>query len=172
MSGAAARVAVRRRVVRLRVAHGMALAACVLGTMLVVPLRAHAGVIRDPVQFRLEGYIDATEQQVNPWLMLDIWLQRAPGRKFAMTNIIVLSAGPVSGPDIMAAIQPLHPNMILDGDASLLDRISTAQPNQYLQITGYTAFGPQRMLVTSVERGEPIVGPTPTKSMGQKVFGY
>ena len=164
--------ATRTRVARLRVGRVAALAACVLGALLAVPLRAQAGVIRDPVQFRLEGYIDATEQQVNPWLMLDIWLQRAPGRKFAMTNIIVLSAGPVSGPDIMAAIQPLHPNMILDGDASLLDKISTAQPNQYLQITGYTAFGPQRMLVTSDERGEPIVGPTPTKSMGQKVFGY
>lgn len=150
-----------------------ALAACALAVaVLVVPAAARCGVIRDPVQFRLEGYIDATEQQVNPWLMLDIWLQRAPGRKFAMTNIIVLSAGPVSGPDIMAAIQPLHPNMILDGDASLLEKISTAQPNQYLQITGYTAFGPQRMLVTSVDRSEPIVGPTPTKSMGQKVFGY
>ena len=149
-----------------------ALGTLALGALLVLPALARAGLIRDPVQFRLEGYIDATEQQVNPWMMLDVWLERAPGRRFAMTNIIVLSAGPVTGPDIMAAIQPLHPNMILDGDASLLEKISTAQPNQYLQITGYTSFGPQRMLVTTVERGEPIVGPTPTKSMAEKVFGY
>ena len=137
-----------------------------------LPQRAFGGVIRDPVQLRIEGYIDATEQQTNAWMMLDVWLERAPGRRFAMTNIIVLSAGPVSGPDIMAAIQPLHPNLILNGDPSLLEKISTSLPNQYLQITGYTAFGPQRVLVTNVERSEPIVGPTPTKSMAEKVFGY
>jgi hypothetical protein len=148
------------------------LAVCAVGALLLSPAHADAGLFREPVQFRLEGYIDATEQQVNPWMMLDIWLERAPGRRFAMTNIIALSAGPVSGPDIMAAIQPLHPNMILNGDAALLDKISTAQPNQYLRITGYTAFGPQRMLVTNVERSEPIVGPTPTRSMAEKVFGY
>lgn len=148
----------------------LALGALALG-LLVLPDLSGAGLIRDPVQFRLEGYIDATEQQVKPWMMLDVWLERAPGRRFAMTNIIVLSAGAVTGPDIMAAIQPLHPNMILNGDASLLEKISTAQPNQYLQITGYTAFGPQRMLVSNVERSEPIVGPTPTKSMAEKVFG-
>lgn len=148
------------------------LAVCAVGALLLSSAHADAGLFREPVQFRLEGYIDATEQQVNPWMMLDIWLERAPGRRFAMTNIIALSAGPVSGPDIMAAIQPLHPNMILNGDAALLDRISTAQPNQYLRITGYTSFGPQRMLVTNVERSEPIVGPTPTRSMAEKVFGY
>lgn len=148
------------------------LAVVALCLVVATPVLAIGGVIRDPVQLRLEGYIDATEQQVNPWMMLDIWLERAPGRRFAMTNIIVLSAGNVSGPDIMAAIQPLHPNMILNGDAPLLEKISSALPNQYLQITGYTAFGPQRLLVTNVERSEPIVGPTPTKSMAEKVFGY
>ena len=149
-------------------------AACATAALclaLVAPALASAGVIREPVQLRIEGYIDATEAQVNPWMMLDVWLERAPDRRFALTNIIVLNAGPVSGPDIMAAIQPLHPNMILNGDASLLEKISTAQPNQYLKITGYTAFGPQRILVTNVERSEPIVGPTPTKSMAEKIFG-
>lgn len=142
------------------------------GLVAVVPALLGGGVLRDPVQVRLEGYIDASEQQVNPWMMLDVWLTEAPDRRFAMTNLIVLSAGPVSGPDIVAAIQPLHPNVILNGDKALLDEISTAQPNQYLKITGYTAFGPQRILVTNVERSAPIVGPTPTKSMAQKVFGY
>jgi hypothetical protein len=140
--------------------------------LLATTVPAHAGLIRNPVQVRIEGYIDATEQQTNAWMMLDVWLERAPGRRFALMNIIVLSAGDVSGPDIMAAIQPLHPNLILNGDAPLLEQISTAQPNQYLKITGYTAFGPQRILVTNVERSAPIVGPTPTKSMAEKVFGY
>lgn len=152
---------------------GASVLAIALALLLVArPRPAHGGLIRNPVEVRIEGYIDATEQQTNAWLMLDVWLERAPGRRFALMNIIVLSAGEVSGPDIMAAIQPLHPNLILNGDAPLLEKISTAQPNQYLKITGYTAFGPQRILVTNVERGEPIVGPTPTKSMAEKVFGY
>lgn len=152
-------------------ARAIALAAAV-ALAVALPGGAHGGLIRNPVQLRIEGYIDATEQQTNAWMMLDVWLERAPGRRFALMNIIVLSAGEVSGPDIMAAIQPLHPNIILNGDPPLLETISTAQPNQYLKITGYTAFGPQRILVTNVERGEPIVGPTPTKSMAEKVFGY
>ena len=82
--------------------------------------------MRNPVQVRIEGYLDASEQQVNPWAMLDVWLVRAPGRRFALTNLIVLSAGPVSGPDILAAVQPLHPNFIFNGDQELLDRIGAA----------------------------------------------
>ena len=157
------RAAARRRAARV---------AAVLGLLLLaLPAVATGGVIREPVQLRIEGYIDATAEQVNPWMMIDVWLERAPNRRFALTNIIVLNAGPVSGPDVMAAIQPLHPNMIWNGDASLLEQISTALPNQYLKITGYTAFGPQRILVTNVERSEPIVGPTPTKSMAEKIFG-
>lgn len=136
------------------------------------PVPVGALPLREPVQVRIEGYIDATEQQVNPWAMFDIWLERAPGRRFALTNLIVLSSSNVSGPDIFAAVQPLHPNFILNGDPDLLQKISSAQPNQYLQITGYTAFGPQRILVTRVERSEPITGPTPTPSWSQKLFGF
>jgi hypothetical protein len=128
--------------------------------------------LRDPVQVRVEGYIDATEEQVNPWAMLDVWLERAPDRRFALTNVIVLSPGPISGPDVLAAVQPLHPNIIFNGDRSLLDEIGSAQPNQYLRITGYTAFGPQRILVTNVERSAPITGPTPTPSLREKIFGF
>jgi hypothetical protein len=124
------------------------------------------------VEVRIEGYVDASEQQVNPWVMLDIWLTRAPGRKFALTNLIVLTPSDVSSSDIVAAVQPLHPNMILNGDPGLLDTIATALPNQYLKITGYTAFGPQRILVTHVERSAPITGPTPTTSLKQKLFGF
>ncbi len=141
--------------------------------LLVVPAPADAqNPLRDPVQVRVEGYIDATEEQVNPWAMLDVWLERAPNRRFALTNLIVLSSGPISGPDVLAAVQPLHPNIIFNGDASLLEQIGSAQPNQYLRITGYTAFGAQRILVTNVERSAPITGPTPTPSLRQKVFGF
>lgn len=154
---------------------GPRLAAATVAVLLawaIAPRNADAGVLREPVQVRIEGYIDASEKQVNPWAMLDIWLERAPNRKFALTNLIILSASDVSSGDIVAAVQPLHPNFIFNGDKSLLDKISTAQPNQYLQITGYTAFGPQRILVNQVERSEPITGPTPTPSLSEKLFGF
>jgi hypothetical protein len=155
----------------IRSAPARALAAlCVV--LAAAPALLGSTVLRDPVQVRIEGYIDATEQQVNPWAMLDVWLERAPGRRFALTNLIVLDGGPVSGPDVLAAVQPLHPNIIFNGDAALLERIGSALPNQYLRITGYTAFGPQRILVSNVERSEPITGPTPTPSMREKVFGF
>jgi hypothetical protein len=137
-----------------------------------LPFLSGGGIpLREPVQVKIEGYIDATEQQVSPWAMLTVWIERPPDRKFALTNLIVLSAGQVSGPDVLAAVQPLHPNIIFNGDASVLDQISSAQPNQYLKIIGYTAFGPQRILVTNVERSAPITGPTPTPSLGQRLFG-
>lgn len=159
----------------LTVATARALLALLLA--LLTPLLAAAPArgqnpLRDPVQVRVEGYIDASEEQVNPWAMLDVWLERAPNRRFALTNLIVLSSGPISGPDVLAAVQPLHPNIIFNGDRALLDEIGSAQPNQYLRITGYTAFGPQRILVTNVERSEPITGPTPTPSLREKIFGF
>jgi len=148
----------------------------VVGALSLVLLAASGArggaVLRDPVQVKIEGYIDASEKEINPWVMLDVWLERAPGRKFALTNLIVISASDVSSADIVAAVQPLHPNIIFNGDKALLDKISTAQPNQYLKIIGYTAFGPQRILVTQVERSEPITGPTPTPSLREKVLGF
>jgi len=146
-------------------------AAALLVLVATLPLLTAGRIIREPVQVKIEGYIDASEEQVKPWAMLDVWIERPPNRKFALTNLIVLSAGEVSGPDVLAAVQPIHPNFIFNGDQDVLEKISTAQPNQLLKIIGYTAFGPQRILVTNVERSEPITGPTPTPSLGQRLFG-
>jgi len=146
-------------------------AVLVAALLLAAPLLAGGNPLREPLQVKIEGYLDASEQQVNPWAMLDVLIGRGPNRRFALTNLIVLSAGPLSGPDVLAAVQPIHPNFIFNGDAELLEKISTAQPNQLLKVIGYTAFGPQRILVTNVERSAPITGPTPTPSLGQKLFG-
>jgi hypothetical protein len=104
--------------------------------------------------------------------MLEVWLERPPNRRFALMNIIVLSPGAVSGSDILAAMQPIRPNIIFNGSREQLDEISTAQPNQYLQIVGYTVDGPRRILIQSVERSAPIVGPTPTTSLRERLFGF
>ena len=125
------------------------------------------------MQVKILGYLDPTEeQQLNPWAMLDVWLERPPGHKFALMNIIVLSPGVVSGGDVLAAMQPIRPNIIFNGSRDDLDEIATAQPNQYLQIVGYTVDGPRRILVQSVERSAPIVGPTPTTSLRERLFGF
>jgi hypothetical protein len=139
--------------------------------LLLLPLLAGSRLLQDPIEVKILGYIDASEAQVNPWAMLDVWITDPPDRKFALTNIIVLSAGAVSGGDILSAIRPVRPNFIFNGDRELLEKISTAQPNQLLEIRGTTAFGPRRILVQSVERSAPITGPTPTPSLRQKLFG-
>jgi len=141
--------------------------------LLLAPLLGGGRLIRDPVQIKIQGYIDPSEeQQLNPWAMLEVWLERPPNRRFALMNIIVLSPGAVSGGDILAAMQPIRPNIIFNGNREQLDEISTAQPNQYLQIVGYTVDGPRRILIQSVERSAPIVGPTPTTSLRERLFGF
>jgi hypothetical protein len=104
--------------------------------------------------------------------MVDVMIGSDPPRKFALTNIIVLSVGPVMGADILQAVEPIHPNFIWNGDPKLLEDIATAQPNQYLKITGYLAFGPQRVLVQTVEKTPPITGPTPTPSLREQLLGF
>lgn len=140
--------------------------------LVLAPLLGGSRILRDPVEVKIQGYIDASEEQVQPWAMLDVWIARPPDRRFALTNIIVLSPGAVSGGDVLAAIRPIRPNFIFDGTPELLETISTAQPNQYLQIVGYLAFGPRRILVKSVDRSAPITGPTPTPTWSQKLFGF
>ena len=127
--------------------------------------------LRQPVQLRIEGFLDGPPS-INPWEMLDVQIGSRRPRNFALTNIIVLSVGPVMGVDVLQAVEPIHPNFILDGDPKLLDEIASAQPNQLLKITGYIAFVPQRILVGTVEMSEPITGPTPTPSLRKELFGF
>jgi hypothetical protein len=126
----------------------------------------------NPIQVRIEGFLGASAEQVKPWEMLDVQIGTEPQRKFALTNIIVLSVSGVMGADILAQVEPIHPNFILNGDPNLLAEISSAAPNQYLKITGYTAFSPQRILVQTVDKSEPITGPTPTPSLLKKLLGF
>jgi hypothetical protein len=139
--------------------------------LLLLPLLSGSQILQDPIELKIIGYIDASEAQVNPWAMLDVWIEEPPDRKFALTNIIVLSAGAISGGDILAEIRPIRPNIIFNGDKELLEKISSAKPNQRLEIRGTTAFGPRRILVQSVERSAPITGPTPTPTLGQRLLG-
>lgn len=136
------------------------------------PFLLGSRILREPIQLRIEGYIDASEEQVKPWAMLDVWLDTPPDRNFALTNIIVLSPGVVSGSDILAAIRPIRPNFIFNGDPAVLEKISSAMPTQRLEILGDTAFGPRRILVRSVERSAPITGPTPTPTLRQRLLGF
>ena len=139
---------------------------------LTVPLLVgFNGLLRQNIQVRLEGYLDGTREQVHPWEMLEVRVGEAAVRSFAMTNIISLSPS-VMGADILQAVEPLHPNFILTGDPKLTDQIAAAKPNQLLKITGYTSFGPQWILVTLVEVGEPVTGPTPTPSLRKELLGF
>lgn len=124
------------------------------------------------VQLRIEGFLGAAADQVKPWAMVQVQIGNAEPRPFALLNIITLNGGGPTGADILERVMPIHPNFILDANPELLAKMSSAQPNQYLKITGWSAFGPQRVLVSQVELSEPITGPTPTPSLRKKLLGF
>jgi hypothetical protein len=161
-TGVAESPAARRWPLRLRTA---------LLVLLLVPTLGDSRIIREPIQIKIQGYLDGSPE-LRPWAMLDVWIEKPPDHKFALMNIIVLTPGAVSGGDVLAAMQPVRPNIIFNGDRKTLDEIATAAPNQYLEIVGITVDGPRRILVQRVERSAPIVGPTATPSLRQKLFGF
>ena len=89
---------------------------------LLAPLLAAPLGLRDPIQVRIEGFLGAGEE-VKPWEVLDVQIGSDPPRKFAMTNIIVLSVGTVMGADILQAVEPIHPNFIWNGDEKQLREV-------------------------------------------------
>lgn len=145
--------------------------ALALALALSAPHLAAFGIMREPVQVRIEGYLGASAEQVKPWEMLDVQIGTRAPRKFALTSIIALS-GNVLGASILEQVEPIHPNFILNGDPNLLEEIASAASNQLLKITGYTAFGPQRILVQTVDKSAPITGPTPTPSLWKELLGF
>jgi hypothetical protein len=123
-------------------------------------------------QVRFEGYLGGDAAQIHPMQNLTIRIGEGELRKFALTNIVMLSPGDVSGSDLLYQMLPVKPSFIFAGDEELLEKIRTAQPNQLLEITGYTSLGSQWVLVGTVERSAPITGPTPTPSLREKFLGF
>jgi hypothetical protein len=144
----------------------------VLALLPAVPaMMGIGGRALENLEVRIEGYFDRTRREVNGWKNLDIQIGTNKPRKFALTAITVLS-GRSMGAEVLKQVEPVHPNFYFDGDPKLLEQISSALPNQLVKVTGYTAFGPQRILVNKVEVSEPITGPTPTPNMRKKLLGF
>lgn len=124
------------------------------------------------VQVRIEGYLEAPAERVRP--IREVWVRIGRGemRRFALTGIVVLSSGHVSGGDLLEQRVPIRPSFVFAGDEGLLEKIAMAAPNQLLKITGYTSFGSQWVMVTSVWRSAPITGPTPTPTLREKLLGF
>lgn len=124
------------------------------------------------VEVRIEGYLRASRAEVQPWKMFRVRIGEGDLTPFALTNLVTLTTtGPTAG-QIVAQVQPIRPNFIFQGSAEMLDRIREARSNELLKITGYTQFGSQWVLVNRVERGEPVVGPTPTPNLREKLLGF
>lgn len=146
--------------------------------LLVLLLLATPGLLgqrglRQGIQIRIEGFLDADPAQVHPWANLEVNIGSARNaRRFMLTDIVSLSAGGPLGSDILEQVMPLHPNFIFNANQPLLDQISAAKPNQYMKVVGYLAFSPQRVLVQTVEISEPITGPTPTPSLRKELLGF
>jgi hypothetical protein len=124
------------------------------------------------LEVRFEGYLNGDAARIHP--LADITIRIADGelQQFALTDIVMLSPGDVSGTDVLFQMTPVKPSFIFAGDKELTDKIRTALPNQLLKITGYTGLGDQYVLVNLVDRSAPITGPTPTQSLREKFLGF
>jgi hypothetical protein len=139
--------------------------------LLSVLLAGGAGDFRQ-LQIRLEGYLGATQREARAWQELEVRVGEGPVQSFAMTNIVSLMGGGPVGADILQQVEMIKPNFIFTGDEKLIDRIASAKSNQLLKITGWTQYGSQYLLVETVEESAPVVGPTPTVSLREKLLGF
>jgi hypothetical protein len=130
------------------------------------------GGLLGQLQVRFEGYLKGDRAQIHPLEDITIRIGEGSLETFALTNIVMLSPGDVSGTDVLDQMTPVKPSFIFAGDEELLKEISTAQPNQLLKVTGYTSYGSQWVLVETVERSAPITGPTPTPSLRERFLGF
>lgn len=143
-------------------------------TLVLLALAATVGIggIPRQVEVRIEGYLGASRAEVQPWKMFQVRIGESDLIPFALTNLVTLTTTGPTAAQIVAQVQPIKPNFIFQGSAEQLEEIRSAKPNQLLQITGYTQFGSQWVLVNRVERSAPIVGPTPTPSLREKILGF
>jgi hypothetical protein len=105
--------------------------------LLLVPLCFLVGFrgVRQPVQIRLEGYLDAPVDQVKAIRPVTIQIGKGPQRSLVVTAIVTLGAGP-SGTTLLRDIAHYRPAFRLTGDQKLLDRVASAGPDQLIKITG------------------------------------
>lgn len=129
-------------------------------------------VLPTKVEVRIEGYLGGALEQVKPWKMLDVRIGEGELRPFALTNLITLTSTGPTAAQIVAQLQPIKPNLVFQGGEAQLEEIRTAAPDQRLEITGYTQFGSQWVLVKRVERSAPITGPTPRPTLREELFGF
>lgn len=145
----------------------MAWASALLSILLV----GGAGDFRQ-LQIRIEGYLGATRQEAHAWEELQVRVGERPVTSFALTSIVSLMGGGPSGQDVLQQMEMIKPSFVFTGDAKLIDQIAVAKPNQLLKITGWTQYGSQFVLVESVEESAPVVGPTPTVSLRERLLGF
>ena len=130
------------------------------------------GGVLGRLEVRFEGYLEGDPARIHPLEDVTIRIGEGKLRKFALTNIVMLSPGDTSGTDVLFQMLPVKPSFIFAGDEELLEKIRSAAPNQLLKITGYTNLGSQWVLVGTVERSAPITGPTPTPSLRERFLGF
>ena len=141
-------------------------ASALLSILLVV-----GGDVRQ-LQIRIEGYLGATQREARAWEEIEVRVGERPLTSFALTNIVSLMGGGPTGSDVLQQMEMIKPSFIFTGDQKLTDQIAAAKPNQLLKITGWTQYGSQYVLVESVEESAPVVGPTPTVSLREKLLGF
>ena len=70
---------------------------------------------------------------------------------FRVREIWVLS-GNAAGVDVLHEVEPYTPSMRVDGPPETLDRLTTASPDETLEVTGYFRRGQRLLMLSAVER--------------------
>lgn len=109
---------------------------------------------------RLEGHVRGPRPQDKGTTDLTLDWHRKQYR-FQLTDLRVMNGGRLPG-DILSAVSPYRPNMVLYGAEAMMNRLDEAKPDDHVQILGYFRIVSRTLMVNEVNIiGPPTPAPTP-----------
>ncbi len=122
-----------------------------LAAALMAASFAHAGfgVGQQTALVRIQGHVGVPREDDRT--IAHFTLRRSEATiDFTVDEIWVLS-GNLVGLDIVNEVEPYTPSMTVSGPAKVLDRLSTAPPDEKLEINGYYRRGARLLIPRSPE---------------------
>jgi hypothetical protein len=113
---------------------------------LVAPADARA---RRPITLRVEGGFESAPGGVRPLRTIEVQIGKEASRQLAVTKIVNQSSGAL-GATILDEVARYKPSLRLLGDATLLERLTSAPAGQRVVLTGNLSSG-RSVLLSMVE---------------------
>jgi hypothetical protein len=120
----------------------------------VVLASAASAQVREfrPVLLRIDAHVGPKRPEDRA--IADLTLRRGQSTiELTVTELRVLS-GELTSLDLLDEVAPYRPNMSVDGPRSVLERLTTAGPDEPLVILGYFRRGQRILMLSSVERAK------------------